>query len=89
MQNNEETKKMAQTLMTKAFLTFVTSETLEGYEGGGKTFLQAFNMNVREHLIKQEKALREGTNDQWKSKKNHFFKASISLFFSKIFKFIN
>ena len=55
--NDSDNKMMAQTHMTKAYLTYVTSETLPGYENGGKSFLQEFTRHVKEHLIKQEKAL--------------------------------
>ena len=54
---NLDEKWFASLLMNKAYLTYASSEIVEGIEGGGPTFMLIYNRRVAECLDKHEKAL--------------------------------
>ena len=56
-QMNLDEKRFASLLMDKAYLTYASSEIVEGIEGGGPTFKLICDRRVAECLDKHEKAL--------------------------------
>lgn len=50
-------KNLAETNMLKAYVTFVTTAELEGYEQGGMSWLAEFSQAMAAHLAEQDKNL--------------------------------